>query len=226
MKKFRNILIATPIILMLINIYLIFMVAPTDVNLGHIQRIFYLHVPTALLSFVAFFTVAGLSVSYLINKNRAIDRLSQALAEVGLVFVTLALVTGSIWAKPVWGVWWTWEPRLTTTLILWFIYVAYVMVRSYTLDSGRASKFAAVLGIVGGINVPIVNYSVMLRSIHPGPVIGDESKLPNSMLLVLVFSLIAFGAVLLALVKERHFTLYADHILSDHALKRQQKSIS
>ena len=96
MKKFRNILIATPIILMLINIYLIFMVAPTDVNFGHIQRIFYLHVPTALLSFVAFFTVAGLSVSYLINKNRAIDRLSQALAEVGLVFVTLALVTGSI----------------------------------------------------------------------------------------------------------------------------------
>jgi len=226
MKKIRNILLAMPIVLMLVNIYLIFLVAPTDINLGHIQRIFYLHVPTALLSFVVFFTVAGLSVSYLINKNKAVDRLSQALAEVGLVYVTLALITGSIWAKPVWGVWWTWEPRLTTTLILWFIYVAYVMVRSYTADTNRGSKFAAVLGIVGGINVPIVYYSVMLRSIHPGPVIGDETKLPDSMLWVLVFSLITFGVVLLALVKERHFTLYADQVISDYKLRRQQKSIN
>jgi len=221
----RNILLIIPIILMLINIYLIFMVAPTDANLGHVQRIFYLHVPTALLSFVAFFTVAGLSVSYLITKSQRVDRLSQALAEVGLIFVTLALVTGSIWAKPVWGVWWTWEPRLTTTLILWFIYVAYVMVRSYTSDTGKAAKFAAVLGIVGGINVPIVYYSVMLRSIHPGPVIGDETKLPNSMLFVLIVSLMAFGSVLIALVKERHFTLHAEQSILEYKLKSQWKSI-
>ena len=110
--------------LMLVNLYLIFMVAPTDAVLGQVQRIFYFHVPIAVVSFLAFFVVFVASIGYLITRKGSWDALANAAAEVGVVFVTLAVLTGAIWARPVWGVWWTWEPRLTTTLILWLIYVA------------------------------------------------------------------------------------------------------
>jgi heme exporter protein C len=123
------------------------------------------------------------------------------------VLVTLALLTGVIWARPVWGVWWTWEPRLTTTLILWLIYVACLMVRAYAPNPARGAVYAAVVGIVGFVDVPIVYYSVQWwRSIHPSPVVGplaEAGALETTMLAVLLFSLLTFLALFLHLLLQR-----------------------
>ena len=187
--------------------YLIFMVAPTDAVLGHIQRIFYIHVPISILSFLGFFICAVAGVGYLIRRTERWDRLAHAAAEVGVVFVTLALVTGIIWARPVWGVWWTWEPRLTTTLILWLIYAAYLMIRHYAPTPQQARAWSAVVGIVGFIDVPIVYYSVQWwRSIHPVQVIGPEAAddaLEPIMARILIFSFIAMLALFGYLLAER-----------------------
>ena len=193
--------------LMVVNVYLIFMVAPTDAVLGNVQRVFYFHVPMAIMSFIAFAVVFVASVVYLVGRKQWWDRLAHASAEVGLVFVSLALVTGIIWARPVWGVWWTWEPRLTTTLILWLIYAGYLIIRSYAPNRERGAVYAAVVGIIGFVDVPIVYYSVQWwRSIHPSAVIGplaESGSLEPVMQLVLLVSFVAFLALFLYLVVER-----------------------
>ena len=194
-------------ILMLLNLYLIFMVAPTDAVLGHVQRIFYFHVPIAVVSFLAFFVVFVASIGYLVTRKSRWDGVAHAAAEVGVVFVSLALLTGIVWARPVWGVWWTWEPRLTTTLILWLIYVAYLMLRSYVPTKSQGALYAAGLGIIGFVDVPIVYYSVQWwRSIHPSAVVGplaDTGALEPIMQGVLLYSLGVFLLLFLYLVLER-----------------------
>ena len=194
-------------ILMLVSIYLIFMVAPTDANLGNVQRVFYIHVPIALMSFLAFFIVFVGSVMYLIKRSSRWDSLALAAGEVGVVLVSIALITGVIWAKPVWNVWWTWEPRLTTTLVLWLIYVGYLMVRAYAPNRPKAAVYAAVVGIIGFIDVPIVYYSVQWwRSIHPQQVVGplaESGSLSPEMSMVLLVSSIAFLFFTAWLVLER-----------------------
>ena len=187
--------------------WLIFMVAPTDAVLGHIQRIFYVHVPIAILSFLGFLVCAVAGAGYLIRRTEGWDRVAHAAAEVGVVFVTLALVTGVIWARPVWGVWWTWEPRLTTTLILWFIYVAYLMIRHYAPTPQQGRTWSAVVGIIGFVDVPIVYFSVQWwRSIHPEAVIGpaaSEGALEPVMTRILLFSMLALLALFGWLLLER-----------------------
>ena len=194
-------------VLTLADGYLIFVVAPTDAVLGHIQRIFYVHVPISILSFLGFLLCAIGGIGYLIRRSEGWDRLAHASAEVGVVFVTLALVTGVIWARPVWGVWWTWEPRLTTTLILWFIYVAYLMIRQYAPTPQQGRVWSAVVGIIGFVDVPIVYYSVQWwRSIHPVQVIGPEAAddaLEPVMARILIFSLVAMLALFAYLLLER-----------------------
>ncbi len=194
-------------VMMLVDLYLIFMVAPTDSVLGHVQRVFYFHVPIAIMSFLAFFVVFVGSLMYLINRTPKWDALAHASAEVGVVFVTLALLTGIIWARPVWNTWWTWEPRLTTTMILWLIYVAYLMVRSYAPNPSKGAIYAAVMGIIGFVDVPIVYYSVVWwRSIHPSPVVGpfaQSDALDGTMALVLLFSFITFLFFFIYMVMER-----------------------
>ena len=194
-------------LLMLVNLYLIFMVAPTDAVLGQVQRIFYFHVPIAIVSFLAFFVVFVAGIGYLITRRRSWDSVAHAAAEVGVVFITLALLTGVIWARPVWGVWWTWEPRLTTTLILWLIYVAYLMLRAYVPDRNRAAVYAAAVGIIGFVDVPIVYYSVQWwRSIHPSAVVGplaNAGALEPIMQAVLFFSCGVFLLLFLYLLLER-----------------------
>ena len=194
-------------VLLLVDLYLIFMVAPTDANLGNVQRVFYLHVPIALMSFLAFFIVFVGSVMYLIKRSNRWDSMALAAGEVGVVFVSLALITGVIWAKPVWNVWWTWEPRLTTTLVLWLIYVGYLMVRAYAPNRPKAAVYAAVVGIIGFIDVPIVYYSVQWwRSIHPQQVVGplaESGSLSGTMSMVLLVSSIAFLFFTAWLILER-----------------------
>ena len=192
---------------MSVNVYLIFMVAPTDAGLGNVQRVFFFHVPMAIMSFLAFGVVFVASIGYLVGRKPGWDRVAHASAEVGLVFVSLALVTGIIWARPVWGVWWTWEPRLTTTLILWLIYAGYLIIRSYAPNRERGAVYSAVVGIVGFVDVPIVYYSVQWwRSIHPSAVIGplaDSGALEPVMQVVLLVSFMAFLALFVYLVVER-----------------------
>ena len=194
-------------VMMLVNLYLIFMVAPTDSVLGHVQRVFYFHVPIAIMSFLAFFVVFIGSLMYLIKRTPKWDAVAHASAEVGVVFVTLALLTGIIWARPVWNTWWTWDPRLTTTMILWLIYVAYLMVRSYAPSQSKGAIYAAVVGIIGFIDVPIVYYSVVWwRSIHPSPVVGpfaQSDALDGTMALILLYSLITFIFFFAYMIVER-----------------------
>ena len=202
-----NLLVILGAVLMLVDVYLIFMVAPTDSVLGNVQRVFYFHVPMAIMSFLAFTVVFVAGILYLVKRNEKWDRLAHAAAEVGVVFVTLALITGIIWARPVWGVWWTWEPRLTTTLILWLIYVSYLMIRAYAPNRAQGAVYAAVVGIVGFVDVPIVYYSVQWwRSIHPSAVVGplaEAGALQPVMQGILLFSFVTFLVLFLYLVQER-----------------------
>lgn len=156
-------------------LYMVFLYVPSDRIQGLAQRIFYVHVPLALLTFVAFGVVAVASAMFLWRGQREWDRLAHASAEIGMVFCTLVLTTGPIWAKPIWGTWWTWDARLTTTLILWLIYAAYLMMRSTAGSAEQGARYAAILGIVGVIDIPIINRSVYWwRTIHPAVIVTKE----------------------------------------------------
>ena len=149
-------------------LYLIFMVVPTEREMGIVQRIFYFHVPCWWVAYGGFFVVAVASAVYLWNGSPAADHVAVAAAEVGVLFCTLGLVTGPLWARPIWGVWWTWDPRLTMSLILWAIYVAYLMLRAFGGEGEAVARYAAVLGIVGIIDIPVIHYAVrLLQGIHP-----------------------------------------------------------
>ncbi|HEV2756529.1 MAG TPA: cytochrome c biogenesis protein CcsA [Actinomycetota bacterium] len=142
-------------------------VAPPDAVQGEVQRLMYIHVPSAWLACQAFFVVFVGSIAYLKTKNRRWDDLAVASAELGVLFTVLTIVLGSLWARPTWGTWWTWDPRLTTTSILLMIYVSYLGVRRMAANQDRARKWAAVLGIVGFVDVPIIHLSVVWwRTIH------------------------------------------------------------
>jgi len=162
-------------LVMLLAIFMVFVYVPSDRVQGIIQRIFYFHVPLALMTFAAFGLVAVASALFLWRGSRTWDRLAHSSAEVGMLFCTLVLVTGPIWARPVWGTWWTWDARLTTTLILWLIYAAYLMMRSVSGPGDQGARYAAVLGIVGAVDIPIINRSVYWwRTIHPAVLITRE----------------------------------------------------
>lgn len=166
--------------------------APTEKTMGDAQRIFYFHVPSAWIGFLAFFLVFVSSVMYLLKGTRKWDVLALSAAEIGVVFTTLVLVTGPIWAKAAWGVFWTWDARLTTTLILWFIYIGYLTLRS-TVDDIRKARLAAVLGIVGFLDVPVIYLSVTIwRTMHPTLVINDSGGLESAMRTTLFVALASF----------------------------------
>jgi heme exporter protein C len=151
--------------------------APTEADQGAVQRIFYFHVPCAMVTFSAFGLVAITGALYLWLGNQIWDDLEYAAAEVGMVFCTLVLISGSIWAKPIWGTWWTWDSRLTTTFILWLIYAGYLMLRGFGGDTPQVARFAAVVGIFGALDVPLVIVSVRLwRTIHPAVLLTRQNE--------------------------------------------------
>ena len=153
---------------MLAALAIVFLVVPTEADMGIVQRIFYFHVASAWVAFLGFFLVAGASAVYLWNGSPTADRLAYAAGEVGVLFCTLVLVTGPTWARPIWGVWWTWDPRLTMTVVLWAIYASYLMLRGFGGDDPALARYAAVLGIVGVLDIPLIVVSVrLLRGIHP-----------------------------------------------------------
>jgi len=174
---------AAAVALMLVAGGAIFLFAPTDALQGPVQRIFYLHVSSAIAAYGCFGVVLIGGAVYLRNESATADRLARAGALVGLVFTTVTLVMGMLWAKPIWGTYWTWDARLTSTLVLWIIYAGYLLVRRLAEPGRQAARFAAVVGIFGFIDVPIVHFSVTWwRTVHPGPVIVNDA-LPPQMLL-------------------------------------------
>ena len=207
MKKTETILGAAMFVMMIVTLYLIFIWVPTEKTMGIIQRIFYFHVPSAWASFVCYAFVFGFSLAYLKSRSPKWDNLAAAAAEVGTLFCTVVLITGPIWAKPVWGIWWTWDARLTTTFVLWLIFVGYLMLRLYVIDPNKRSNLCAVFGIIGFLNVPIVYMSIRWwRTQHPSPVMGggSDSGLAPEMLLTFLVSLGTFTLLSAYLIMKRY----------------------
>jgi heme exporter protein C len=176
--------------------WLIFVYAPVEASMRLPQKIFYLHLPLAWWGLASFFVVFLASILFLRTENAAWDALAGAAGEVGLVLAALALVTGSIWGRSSWGIWWTWDARLTTTLVMCFIYAGYLMVRSLDMVPGRKARIAAVLGIVAFLDVPLVFFSARLWSyIHP-PSISLEPEMKLTVIAcVASFALVWTGLV-------------------------------
>jgi len=199
-------LLAIVIVMMAIAHYMIFFYAPIEREMGIVQKIFYYHVPLAWNSFLAFGVVFFASFRYLATRDRKWDIRALAAAEVGVLYTTLVLITGPIWAKPVWGIWWTWDARLTLTLVLWLIYVAYLMLRHYVDNPEKRATLAAVVGIVGFVDVPLVYFAIRWwRTQHPQPVIagGDDSGLDPMMRTTLYFCFFTFLALFHLLYRRR-----------------------
>jgi heme exporter protein C len=198
-------------LLMVVAICMVFKYVPTEADQGIVQRIFYFHVPCAWVAFAAFGLVAICGIFYLWLGSQIWDDLGYAAAEIGMVFCTLVLVTGSIWAKPIWGTWWTWDSRLTTTLILWLLYGGYLMLRAMADDTPQVARFAAVIGIVAAADVPVVVISVRLwRTIHPAVLVtrqGGHGLEDPRMVATLLVALGAFTALFVWLLLLRFATL-------------------
>jgi heme exporter protein C len=189
----------------LVGLYLAFVYAPADALQGDVQRIMYIHVPTAWVAFFAFFVVFVSSLIYLWRRLPEADRLAYASAEVGVLFTALTLIDGSIWGKPTWGIWWTWDARLTTTAILFVMYIGYLMLRSFVEDPDRRARLAALVGIVAFIDVPITYMSVLwFRTLHQPPSIQrGGASMPDSMLFTLLFNVGAYTLVYLFFLVKR-----------------------
>ena len=186
-----------------VALYMALFYAPREVTMGDAQRIFYFHVPSAWIGFLAFFIVFIASLMYLRTRERKWDALALSAAEIGVVFTTLVLLTGPLWAKKAWGAFWVWDARLTTTLILWMIYVGYLMLRG-SAEGDRRARFAAVLAIVGFLDVPIIYISVELwRTMHPTLLINDAGGLAPQMTQTLMVALLSFTLLFVFLLIQR-----------------------
>ncbi len=204
MKRGFPILAIVTGLLLSFALYEALIAAPTEQTMGNVQRIFYYHVPSAWTAFLLFLINFVASVTYLIRRNAKADILALTAAEVGVVFCTVVLVTGPIWARPVWGIWWTWDLRLTLTLVLWLIYVSYLMLRRFS-TSGQTPVLAAVLAIFGALDVPLVYFSIwFFRTQHPSPVIGGGGSLDPRMAHVLLINWAAFLCLALLLCWTRY----------------------
>ncbi|MDQ3856120.1 MAG: cytochrome c biogenesis protein CcsA [Chloroflexota bacterium] len=190
---------------MLCTLYLALLYAPTEATQGDVQRIFYFHVPVAWVGFLAFFVVFVGSGMYLWKRSLAWDAVARSSAEIGLLFTSLMLITGSLWGRPVWGTYWTWDPKLTTSLILWFIYLGYLMLRAYAPSREQSARYGAVLGIVGFVDVPIVYLATTWwRTLHPDAVLTSEgAAMPGRMVVAFLVSLLTFTLLYVYMLVQR-----------------------
>ncbi len=210
--------LAVTLIWLIVALYLIFLYAPRESTMGEVQRIFYVHFSSACTALLAYFLVFLGSVGYLAKRSRWADDFAHASAEVGFVFCCCVLVTGPLWAKPAWGIWWTWDARLTSTFILWLLYIAYLMLRSYVINPGRVEVLAAVVGILGFVDA-IIDYMAIRwwRTQHPQPVIGGGagSGLEPRMWLTVFVAWGAFLSLFFYLVRQRMALAEARRELSE-----------
>jgi len=200
----RKLLIIMGLLLMIGAMSMILVYVPTDRETGIVQRIFYIHVPLGWAAFLGFLITFICSILYINKRQPKWDRLASSSAEIGVIFLALMIICGSIWAKPTWGAWWIWDARLTTSVILLFIYVAYFVVRSYIREEDRRARFSAVVGIIGFLDIPLIFLSVNLwRTHHTGLIIFEGGMVP-AMYLTLLVSLIAFSTLFSILLIERY----------------------
>lgn len=184
-----------------VGLYMAFLYAQTEVNMGLVYRIFFFHMGSIAAGFFAILLVAIAGIAYLKTNSRAWDRIAESSAEIGVVFCSIALITGSIWARPIWGVWWTWDPRLMSFLILFLIYLAYLMLRATARDDARVARFSAVFGIIGFLNVPIVIMSariwrgispVLFREDNQGVTLGLTPQMVQTLVVCMIAFLLLF----------------------------------
>ncbi len=210
------------LVLLSYGLYEALIAAPTEATMGEVQRIFYYHVPSAWTAFLCYIVNFVASLLYLARRRPGADAIALAAAEVGLVFNSIVLVTGPLWAKPVWGIWWTWDARLTSTLVLWLIYASYLIVRRYT-TGGQAPVMGAALAVFGFVDVIFVYMAIRwFRTQHPQPVIGggEGSGIAPQMLFALLVNFAAFVALagLLAFLRYRLERL-RQQVEEAHAMK-------
>jgi len=204
MKRFLPIFAGLTVLFLAFAMYQALVAAPTERTMGDVQRIFYYHVPSAWTAFILFFVNFLASIAYLTWRNPKADIVALVTAEVGVVFCTVVLVTGPIWARPVWGIWWTWDLRLTLTLVLWLIYVSYLVLRRFS-SSGQTPMLAAVLAVLGALDVPLVYFSIwFFRTQHPQPVIGGGGSIDPAMLHVLLINWAAFSCLAIVVCSYRY----------------------
>ena len=179
--------------------------APREVTQGNVQRIMYLHVPSVWVAYLAFAVVFGASIAYLAKRADAADQLAHASAEVGVVFTGVTIATGSIWGKPTWGTWWTWDARLTTVSILFVMYLGYLLLRGMIDDRERGARYAAVLGIVAAFNIPLVHFSVIWwRTLHQPPsLMTPGPAMPRVIITALLVNFVAFSLLYVYFVAKR-----------------------
>ncbi len=204
----RGLLLSLVALLGLAGVYVLALgYTPLEARQGLAQKIFYLHVPAAWSALLAF-TLVGLSgAGYLWLRDSRLDRFAAASAEVGVAFSAVMLTTGPIWAKPIWGTWWTWDARLTLTLFLFFLFIGYLALRAALVDPAERARFSAVVGILGMLLVPFIHLSVYLfRTLHPRPVVLKPSapSLPPEMLQTLLVSTLVFTLLYVGLVTTRY----------------------
>jgi heme exporter protein C len=210
----RVILGAAALLLVIAAAYASFFIAPTERTMGDIQRIFYFHVGSAWAGMDAFFVCFIANLLYVWKRQPKYDSLGVACAEVGLVLTTVVLITGPIWAHPVWGIWWTWDARLTSTFVLWLLYVSYLLLRSLIEEAERRALLSALFGIFAFIDVPLVFFSIRWwRTQHPAPVImgGADSGLDPLMKKVFFFNVLAMHVFAAFLIVERYILEQAKH---------------
>jgi heme exporter protein C len=181
---------------------------PVDALQGAVQKVFYVHVPSAVIAlYMAFALVALMSALFLWLKDLRFDRVAESAAEVGVVFTTACLTTGPIWAKAAWGTWWTWDARLTSTLFLWFIYVGYLVMRGAVEDRVMRARYSAVLGLLGALLIPFIHLSVNLfRTMHPMPILLKPSapSLSSEILHTILLAIASFALLFVALLRIRY----------------------
>jgi heme exporter protein C len=208
----RSVLGAFTAASLLVLLALALFVAPEDEAQGVAQRIFYIHVPSAWVGFLAFFVVFVASIRFLMTGERRFDDIAASSASVGMVFTTAVLITGPLWGRSVWGVYWTWDPRLTSFMLLWLIYLSYLVLRGYVPEPERRARYSAVVGIVGFLDVPIVYLSVRWwRAQHPSQLIFAHGGLPMSMLVVLLIGVVSFTLLYLYLLSVRLHVSLLEH---------------
>jgi len=201
---FSDLLTAVSALAVAVALFLVFLVAPREAVMGNIQRVFYFHVPSAWVGYLALFVSFVASLLFLFRRERRWDRIAYSSVEIGLVYITQGIITGSIWAKATWGVWWTWEPRLTTSAVLWAIYASYLTLRRAMEDPSRRARVAAVYSVLGFVAVPINFMAIRWwRTVHPLVFDSEGSHLTPTMLAVLIFCVVTFTIVYFALLAFR-----------------------
>ena len=204
--------------------YAALFLAPTERTMGLVQRIFYFHVPSAWTGFVAFFISFVASITYLLKRDPKWDWLAVSATEIGVAFFTVVLTTGPIWAKPVWGIWWTWDARLTSTFVLWVLFVSYLLLRTLVDDPSRRALVSAIIGIFAFLDVPLVYLSIWLwRTQHPQPVIGGGG-LDKRMWPPFLLCWFALMGVMILLLRQRYRLEAVRHAVEEMTIQAQLRS--